>query len=420
VSSSHSVTTVTCLGCGCGCDDLSVRVTDGRIVEITPPCPVGRRWFGDGSVPGAVLRGGKPAPADEAIAEASDVLAAAAGRAIVYIGPDLTTEAHRAALAIADLLHARVDSATSATAAAGLLAAQRRGRAGATLGEIRNRADVLLFWGIDPQARYPRFLERFIDAAGTHVPGGRAGRRLISVTIGAARGPSGADLAITLEPKDEIDAISVMRATASGNTIDKLPANLEPATEAARLLLGAKYAVIIVEAEPGAERPDPARSEGLIALTQALNGSTRAALTSLRAGGNRTGAEAALTWQTGFPMGVDFSRGYPRYAPEGKVLHGGVDAGAALLVGSIDGLPEDATAALGRIPTVLIGPRASRAPFAPRVAIDTGIAGIHEDGTGYRLDEIPLPLRPPLPGARSASGTLHVLLTALHARGSQR
>jgi formylmethanofuran dehydrogenase subunit B len=420
VSSSHTVKAVTCLGCGCGCDDLSVRVTDGRIAEVTPPCPVGRRWFGDGTVPAAIVSGGKPTTADQAIADAANVLAAATGAAVVFVGSELTTQAHRSTLAIADLLRARVDTATSSPAAAGLLAAQRRGRAGATLGEIRNRADVVLFWGIDPQARYPRFMERFIDAAGTHVPTGRSGRRLISVTIGAARAPSSTDLAISLEPKDEIAAISVMRATASGNAIADLPAGLQPAVEAARLLSQAKYAVIVVESEPGAERPDPARSEGLIALTQALNGSTRAALTTLRAGGNRTGAEAALTWQTGFPMAVDFSRGYPRYAPERQALSDVAAAPAALVAGSIDGISDEAAATFGRIPTVLIGPRASQAPFTPRVAIDTGIAGIHEEGTGYRLDEIPLPLRPPLPGARSASETLRALLSALQARGPKR
>src|SRR3712207_7106153 len=35
---------VTCLGCGCGCDDIAVTVRDGRIVETLPPCPVSRSW----------------------------------------------------------------------------------------------------------------------------------------------------------------------------------------------------------------------------------------------------------------------------------------------------------------------------------------------------------------------------------------
>ena len=46
---------VACLGCGCGCDDLEVRVRDGRIVALAPPCPVATGWFGDGSLPAAMV-----------------------------------------------------------------------------------------------------------------------------------------------------------------------------------------------------------------------------------------------------------------------------------------------------------------------------------------------------------------------------
>jgi len=63
-----------------------------------------------------------------------------------------------------------------------------------------------------------------------------------------------------------------------------------------------------------------------------------------------------------------------------------------------------------RVPVVVIGPRASAAPFTAKVAIDTGVAGIHEAGIGYRLDDIPLPLQAPLSGARSAEALLRDLL----------
>ena len=52
--------------------------------------------------------------------------------------------------------------------------------------------------------------------------------------------------------------------------------------------------------------------DSLIALAQLLNGPTRAALSRLRAGGNRSGAEAALTWQTGYPMRVSSASGATR------------------------------------------------------------------------------------------------------------
>jgi formylmethanofuran dehydrogenase subunit B len=214
MTSASLVEHVTCLGCGCACDDITVTVAEGRIVEVTPTCPISRAWFGDGAVPSEVLRGGRPAPVEEAIAEAANILVGAAGRCLIYLAPDVNSQAQRAAVAIADLLRGTVDSATSGTAAAGLLAAQRRGRAGATLGEIRNRADALLFWAVDPAQRYPRFLQRYaLEPVGTHIPKGRAGRFVISVSVRGEKTLGGSDLSLELEPGEEILALSLMRAS---------------------------------------------------------------------------------------------------------------------------------------------------------------------------------------------------------------
>jgi formylmethanofuran dehydrogenase subunit B len=401
---------VTCLGCGCGCDDLSVTVRDGRIVEVTPPCPVSRPWFGDGVVPWEVRRNGSPADLNEALTEAAGLLRQQPGSVLVYLGADLTGGAQRCAVGIADLLRAAVDTATSRTAAAGLVAAQRRGRATATLGEIRNRADVVLFWATDPSRLYPRFQSRYVpDPSGTQIPNGRADRFVISVHVGREMGPSDADASLTLAPSDEIAALSLMRAAVAGNSPADLPTPLDQAVALVPRLSGARYAVLIHDAEPGAEPRNALRVEGLITLAQALNGPTRAASLSLRAGGNRVGAESVLTWQSGFPYAVDYSRGYPRYVPEQR----GVDLlgkrfRAVLVVGSA-AFDDRTAAALGTVPTVIIGPRASQSVFSPAVAIDTGIAGIHEGGTGYRMDEVPLSLRPPLAATRSTVDVLEAL-----------
>jgi len=424
VSAATSTSSVTCLGCGCACDDLTVQVAGGRITDVSPPCPLARAWFGDGAVPARILREGTETSFEAALAEAADILTAAREHVVVLLAPDLSTQAQRSVLALADRLRAAVDASTSEPAAAGLLAAQRRGRAAATLGEVRNRADVVLFWGIDPAARYPRYLSRYaLDPVGTHVPGGRAGRTVISVSIGEDRGPPGAETTITLAPDQEIAALSVMRAVALGNTLGDLSPPLQAVAEAATRLTTAAYAVVVHEAEPGAERGrDPYRAEGLIALTQALNGRTRAALSSLRAGGNRSGAEAALTWQTGYPMAVSFRPGYPRYTPASRALaevQTGANTSAILVAGSAGALGDALGEAARRAPVVVIGPRASETSFPVRVAIDTGVAGIHEGGTAYRMDEVPLPLRPPLGGARSAADTLSALLGLVRGRGAR-
>jgi formylmethanofuran dehydrogenase subunit B len=401
---------VTCLGCGCGCDDISVMVRDGRIVEVTPPCPVSRPWFGDGVVPWEVRRNGNPADLNEALTEAAGLLRQEPGRVLVYLGADLTSGAQRCAVGIADLLRAAVDTATARTAATGLLAAQRRGRATATLGEIRNRADVVLFWATDPSRRYPRFQSRYApDPSGTQIPNGRADRFVISVHVGSEMGPSDADASLTLEPSDEIAALSLMRAAVAGNLPRDLTRPLEQAVALVPRLSGARYVVLIHDAEPTAEPRNALRVEGLMTLAQALNGPTRAALLSLRAGGNRVGAESVLTWQSGFPYAVNYSRGYPRYVPEQR----GFDLlekrfSAVMIVGST-AFDDRTAAALATVPTIIIGPRASQAVFSPAVAIDTGVAGIHEGGTGYRMDEVPLSLRPPLVATRSTVDVLEAL-----------
>lgn len=404
---------VTCLGCGCGCDDIAVTVRDDRIVDLSPPCPVSRAWFGDGVVPWDVLRSGKAVELHAAVGEAAGVLTGKPGRILVYIGGDLGTASQRCALQIADLLQATVDTATSPTAATGLLAAQRRGRATATLGEIRNRADVVLFWATDPSRRYPRFQSRYApEPIGTQVPRGRADRCVISVHVGSEKAPSTADASLALDPGDEIAALSVMRAAVAGNQPSGLTPPLREAVALVGRLSSARYAVLIHDAEPTAEPRNSLRVEGLLTLAQALNGPTRAALLTLRAGGNRVGAESVLTWQSGFPMAVDYSRGHPRYVPEQRGWHGLDRFGAVLIVGSAP-LDDGAASALGKIPTIAIGPRASQSKFGPRVAIDTGVAGIHEGGTGYRMDEVPLPLRPPLSATRSTLGVLEALYEAL-------
>jgi formylmethanofuran dehydrogenase subunit B len=410
VTADRVVHSVTCLGCGCGCDDLTVKVRDGRIAEVSPPCQLAQRWFGDGTVPGDIRVDGRPATLEQAIAAAVDVLAAG-GTPLVVMAPEITTEAQRVTIAVADTLGAELDGCTSDTAAAGIAAAQRRGRAAATLGELKNRAEVVLFWAVDPRDRYPRYLERYAAAAAsTHV----RRRSLLSVSIGADHGPKDAKLHAEFTPGDEVDALAVMTATVRGRKFDRLPQPLQSAVGLAERLLEATYVAIVHDAEAPRDARDPQRAEGLIALAQALNGPGRAALSSLRAGGNRSGAEAALTWQTGHPLRVSFAGGSPRAGASGlgRLRSGAV--GPVLVAGSATALG-DSTIALEKVPAVVIGPGASAVKGA-RVAIDTGIAGIHERGTGYRMDDVPLPLTPVLDGPRSAAGTLGLLLAALRSR----
>jgi formylmethanofuran dehydrogenase subunit B len=332
----------------------------------------------------------------------------------VVLGAELTVPAYGAALALADPLAATTDGVVSEPAAAGILAGQRRGRATATLGEIRNRADLIVYWGVDPDRRYPRYRSRYADAPRAfHLAEGDHPRTVVSVSVGGDAGPADADLRLGLTPAQELVALAELRAGLLGRHLggDPLPSGV---AELAGRLTQARYVAIVHDGEPSGERRTPERAEALIALTQALNAPTRAALSTLRAGGNRNGAEAVSTWQTGFPFAVDFSRGAPRYQPHRRAGSAeGPLASAALVVGAPESLTDPLRSSLPRGATVVIGPRASAAPFPAKVAVDTGVAGIHEAGVAYRMDDIPLPLQAPLPGPRSADALVRDLMGRL-------
>jgi len=419
---------VTCLGCGCACDDIVVRARGGRIVEARHACPLGQAWFGDGGVPGRALSGGREVGAAAAAADAARMLAGAARGALVYLAPELSCEAQRQGAAIADLLRAALDNVSSATVLGGTLAAQRRGRAAATLGEVRNRADLVVYWGVDPAARYPRYEERYAPR--------RAGRRVVAVDVGAHRGPEDAHERVAVDPAREADALALMRAAVKGGGAPAEAAGgwARDALALAGRLTAARYAVVVHDAEPPDDDDDAAagpeddaaraaRAEGLIALTQALNAGTRAALSTLRGGGNRGGAESVMTWQSGFPLGVDYARGHPRYRPHDGALvlleRGEVDA--ALVLGAAALVPARVLGALARVRCAVVGPRASESTLGAEVAVDTGVAGIHEGGLALRMDDVPLPLRAVLRAARpSAAEVARGIVGELKRRSAPR
>jgi formylmethanofuran dehydrogenase subunit B len=400
---------VTCLGCGCACDDIEIVARDSRIVQATNACELGVRWFGDGRVPSRARVGERDVERHEAIRAAAQLLMEAS-RPLVYLAPDLSCEAQRETVGVADALGAALDSVTSATALRSILAAQERGRTGATLGEIRNRADVVVCWNVDPSINYPRFSSRYAPEA--------AGRTIIRIDIDA---------------DSEVATLTALAAIVSGRVSGA--SGTGPAWARARdlgpRLLAGRYVAIVADAEPDDAQPrDPGRADALISLAQALNTPTRAALSLLRAGGNRSGADAVMTWQTGYPMTVDFTHGHPRYQPYEGTAAARLDRGdvlALLVVGAADLIPLALRTRMAQVPRVVVGPRASDSALAlpgdvaagngvASVVIDTGIAGIHDGGTAMRMDDVPLPLRPSLAGPHNTADVVGALAALVRTR----
>ena len=90
---------------------------------------------------------------EEAVAEAAAILSAS-DSPLIYGLSSSASEAQRKAVALADRVGAVIDSTSSVCHGPGGLAMQAVGEPTCTLGEVRDRADLLVFWGCNPDASH--------------------------------------------------------------------------------------------------------------------------------------------------------------------------------------------------------------------------------------------------------------------------
>ena len=100
----------------------------------------------------------------------------------------------------------------------------------------------------------------------------------------------------------------------------------------------------------------------MLTLAAELNAFTKFVAMPMRGHGNVTGADMVMRWTTGYPFGINLSRGYPRFNPGefstvDLLVRG--DNDAALILGADPGatMPQPAIDHLARIPDDRAGPQ---------------------------------------------------------------
>ena len=109
------VKNATCTFCGCVCDDIELHADGVRITETKRACILGESWFKNHTAehlfPDALIDG-KEATVDEAVEAAADYLYNAFVP-LVYGLSNITCEAQRESVALAELIGGVIDSHTS-------------------------------------------------------------------------------------------------------------------------------------------------------------------------------------------------------------------------------------------------------------------------------------------------------------------
>jgi len=445
------VSGVTCPFCGCCCDDVEVIVEDNKIVDVRNACALGASKFMDygkhrNTKPLIRKRGELvEATLDEAIRRCAEMLAEAY-YPLLYGWSNTSCEAIKVGLELAEEVGGVIDNTTTTCHGPSILAIQEVGLPACTLGQIRHRADLVIYWGSNPWCAHPRHLERYTAlaegrfqraiwkrylsrlilesarkkryrVAGLVTKGGAAAlpppkeetwmlpppeeRKLVVVDVQKTRTADLADIFIRAEPGGDYEILQALRALIRDEELDVdevAGVPIERLEELADLMVNARFGMLFFGLGLTMSVGKSRNIEAAIKLVRDLNKYTKFLIMPMRGHFNVTGANVVSTWQTGYPYAVDFSHGYPRYNPGETsavdVLSRG-DADAALVIASdpASSFPRRAVENLVKMPLAVIDPCITPTAMNADVVIPTSFVGIEAEGTTYRMDHVPLPLK---------------------------
>jgi formylmethanofuran dehydrogenase subunit B len=402
-SDATEFTDVACTVCGCVCDDLRVQVEGDRIVEVNGACRLATPWFeriGQSQPPVATIAG-QACDLTTATRHAAKILSHSLAPLVFGLSRS-STDGQRAAVRLADRLRAGIDTSASLCHAPSIMAIQQVGESTSSLGEIKNRADLVVFWGANPAVSHPRHFERYsLEPAGQFVPGGRADRTVIVVDVEPTETSAEAGVFVRLAPERDFECIWALRQLIRGegpNDTADVGTSLDVLRDLADRMMRCRYGVVFFGLGLARRSLGHRNVEALLCLVAELNAHTRFTARRLRIPGDVTGADSVVCWQTGFPFAVNLARGSPRYNPgeyTANELLERREVDACVLVGS-EAVPELSTAAtewLREIPTIALDYPNTPPGLDATVQFTTAIYGVHAPGTAYRMDEVPIPLR---------------------------
>lgn len=400
---------VICPFCGTLCDDLEVDIENNKVIEVRNGCQIGVKKFFS-SNPSEhryekpmIRKNGelKEATWDEAIDKAADKLAKAK-RPLLYGFSSTECEAQSKGVELAELLGGILDNTASVCHGPTLLAKQDVGAPSSTLGEFKNRADLVIFWGSNPVHAHPRHLSRYSEfVRGYFRVDGRNDRYIVVIDPRNTHTAQIADLYVKVNPNEDYELLNAIRALLRGVELDATEVSgvpMEQIKELVNSLKSCKFGVIFFGMGLTQSLSHHRNVDAAICLTRELNDHTKFLIIPMRGHYNVAGANQVFAWNTGYAYSIDFSRGYARYNP-GEfsavevLLKDQVDAALIVASDPASNFPAASVRVMFKHPLIVIDPHESPTTAFADIILPAAIAGIEAEGTAYRMDNVPLRLR---------------------------
>jgi len=444
------VTGVSCPVCGCLCDDIEVVVTDNRVISVKNACAIGEAKFLNYAQHRAttpLIKNGNSlfeASLEAAIQRSAEILVNSK-YPIIYGWSNASCEAVKKGIALAEDVGGVIDNTSTICHGPSIMSIQDLGISSCTLGQLRHRADLVIYWGSNPWSAHPRHIERYtvfskgrfqnsewndyvtksssiqsqkrlrrasdlISKTGdsiisevSHLPltYPKMGRKLIVVDVRRTRSTDVADYFLQVEPGKDFELLQALRLLIKYDELEVeevagVPVKL--LEDFADILIGCDFGIIFFGLGLTMSSGKNRNIDAALSLVRDLNQRTKFLIMPMRGHFNVTGANTVSTWQTGYPYAVDFSQGYPYYNPgETSVIdilrRGESDASLIVASDPVAHFPKTAIQHLVKNPLIVVDPLETPTSLMADVFIPSAFVGIEVEGTAYRMDHVPLPLK---------------------------
>src|SRR5271157_5251664 len=320
---------VTCPVCGSLCDDIELTIKDKEIVKVKNGCSMCESKFlsysGHRLLKPLVRKNGTlvEVPFNEALVKAAEVLANA-NYPLLYGWSSTSCEATRVGIELAEEVGGVIDNTSTVCHGPSELGIQDVGIPSCTLGQIRHRADLVIYWGSNPWSAHPRHIERYTTlsegkfersewisyVAKTEASAGRkkvdralkrtsrnksvlppvsvdhgpcpailkAGRKLIVVDVRKTRTADVADYFIQVEPNKDYELLQAFRGLIRDQEIETekvAGVPVEYLEEVADAMINCNFGVIFFGLGLAQSRGKPRNIDAALSLTRDLNARTK-------------------------------------------------------------------------------------------------------------------------------------------------
>lgn len=390
---------VPCPFCGILCDDLVIENDNNHLKVLENGCPKAQASFEEKIPEASAKIKGKAVSLEEAIESACKILKKSHTPLIAGLGTDVS--GMRGVMELADKSGAILDHMHGDGLIRNTLVLQDLGWMMTTMAEIKNRADLIIMAGTDAN-NFPNFYDRVIWNDHSMFKLKNNDREIVyigdNLDTKSGVNPNGkrpTNLKCKTEQIGEI--ISSLHALVTGATLDVTEVagiKIKTLESLAEKMKAAKYGVIVWA--PGELNIPHAELtiQNFCEIVKYLTRVTRFAGFSLGGNDGSMTAMGVCAWQSGYPLRVNFNKGYPdydahRYSTKSVLKNKEVDS--LLWISSFN---SNITAPRASIPTIVMGKPNTKLNFTPDVFIPVSTPGVDHKGQIIRTDSvISLPLK---------------------------